>query len=597
MKNQAQQDRSNTGENSTSKNMAHKAGQNASPEMDPPRSDSYDKQFLMLAENATDLVYTMDMDQRITYMSPSVKQILGYEVDEVLKLRGSALLTRESYQRQVDAFRDFLAHADDYSKQTDLMDLKLVRKDGTEIWGEAHARLMLDENRQPVGIFGICRDITHRKKAEEREHHYRQNAEWLHHSAMTLMELPTEKAILQYIGESLHKMIPKALIIVAAVDEEEQVVIPRYFHGLGYNRLQKVFRLLGVDPVGRRYALSEYLAGVYREQKIIPFEGGLRDFSRGYHRDGILHKIEQLLNLKKIYTIGLKRNNRLLSAIHILKFNQPELSDIRFLETFLHQASIALQRKILENELRQAKEKAEESERLKTAFLGNMSHEIRTPLNIMLGYIQMFEDTGLSQEEKKSYIRAIHQSSDQLLDIINDILSMSKLEAGQQKPQPHKFNLNSLLQEIFTNYEVRAHRNNLGFHYHTPLPGEKSVVWSDETKIRQILNNLLSNAFKFTNRGSVEIGYRLRDHQLELYVSDTGVGIPESHHDKIFERFTQVENPGHRKYEGTGLGLSISQALAGLLGGEMKVESREDRGTTFYFLLPASCLINPAENN
>jgi len=415
---------------------------------------------------------------------------------------------------------------------------------------------------------------------------FRKNTLWLSESALRLMKLSTEEDIFQYIGKNLSEMVDDAVVILNEIQEEEQIVVPRHVYGLEQHMLGKLIQAIGLNPVGKRYHLDPHLAAMYREQRIKAFEGGLREFARGHHQGHLMKHVEKLLNLKKIYTIGLNRENRLLSALHILKFNRPDINNITFVETFLHQASIALQRRILENELRQAKEKAEESERLKTAFLGNMSHEIRTPLNIIIGYVQMLGNSNLTEDKRQTYMDAIHHSSEQLLEIINDVLSMSKLETGQQQVQENHLNLNNLLLEIFTAYEPRAQRKGIDFRIQTSLPDDRSTISSDETKLRQILNNLLNNAFKFTEAGRIELGYRVKDEQLMLYVSDTGIGIPTRYQEQIFERFTQIESSDKRKYEGTGLGLSISRGLAELLGGKLHVESQTNQGTTFYLSLP-----------
>jgi signal transduction histidine kinase len=327
---------------------------------------------------------------------------------------------------------------------------------------------------------------------------------------------------------------------------------------------------------------------VYKKQRLVRSAEGLKDFARGYVSGKVARQIEKLFNLKSIYTIGLRKGDRLFSAIHIFKFNTPEIQYFDMVETFLSQASIALQRKMLENELWEAKEKAEENERLKTAFLANLSHEIRTPLNIILGYVQLLDKPDLSSENRKLYIDAIHNSSDHLIDIINDVLSMAKLDTGQQSLQIHSFNLNSLIHETYSSFEPKASRNNIHFNTCIPDQNNSHVIRSDENKVRQILANLLNNAFKFTPEGGeISFGYSLDNGDVRFFVKDTGIGISSEHYERIFERFTQVEDSSKRKYEGTGLGLPISRGLVELLGGDIQVESKPDKGSIFSFVIPA----------
>ena len=543
-----------------------------------------ERRFRMLAEYSTDIVYTTDLYQRFTFISPSVEKILGYTVDEALNMNARDIMTDASYQDQLEAFRKVLGDPNTNSETTEIKTLELIRKDGKKLWGEVNARLLLDQSGQPYGILGICRDITRRKK--DQEHH--QNVMWLSQSALDFLELETIEDIYQYIGKNLHKLVPQSASIISDVSEEEDFVTAKYVFGIKKSNFARVIELMGLNPIGKQYQLDPDFKMVYKKQRLVRSEEGLKDFARGYVSGKVARQIEKLFNLKSIYTIGLRKGDRLFSAIHIFKFNTPEIQYFNMVETFLSQASIALQRKMLENELWEAKEKAEENERLKTAFLANLSHEIRTPLNIILGYVQLLDKPDLSSENRKLYIDAIHNSSDHLIDIIDDVLSMAKLDTGQQSLQINPFNLNSLIHETYSSFEPKASRNNIHFNTCIPNQNNSCVIRSDENKVRQILANLLNNAFKFTPEGGeISFGYSLDNGDVRFFVKDTGIGISSEHQERIFERFTQVEDSSERKYEGTGLGLPISRGLVELLGGNIQVESKPDKGTTFSFVIPA----------
>ncbi|MGM0530666.1 MAG: PAS domain-containing sensor histidine kinase [Bacteroidota bacterium] len=542
-----------------------------------------EREFRMLTENSTDIIYTTGLNQNFTYVSPSIEYILGYTVEEAMAMKASDIMTKASYQEQLEAFRRVLTDPHSSQETTEIKALELVRKDGSKILGEVNARLLFDKSHKPCGILGICRDITQRKKDEQ----HRQNVEWLSRSAQDYLELPSVEEIYQYIGKNLTELVPHSLIIINDINEQKETVTPRYIFGINNNTFRKVINTLGMNPIGKEYPFAEELKDCYKKQKLVDFQGGLDEFSFGYVNKALVRQVEKLLNLKSIYTIGLRRDNRLFSAIHVFKFNTSEIQYFNMVETFLNQASIALQRKMLENELREAKEKAEENERLKTAFLANLSHEIRTPLNIILGYVQLLDNANLMPEDKKQYINAIHNSSDHLIDIIDDVLSMAKLDTGQHTLKINPFNLNALILEICLSFESKARRKNIHFDSFTPLPDDQSVIQSDENKIRQILANLLNNAFKFTpEEGNISFGYSATNHHINFFVKDNGIGISEEHHKKIFERFTQVEDSNQRKYEGTGLGLPISRGLVELLGGSIQVESQPGKGSTFTFVIP-----------
>lgn len=243
-------------------------------------------------------------------------------------------------------------------------------------------------------------------------------------------------------------------------------------------------------------------------------------------------------------------------------------------------------RKLVEQELISAKEKAEESDHLKTAFLHNISHEIRTPMNAIVGFSALLNEPDLSKEAQQSYLKIITDSSDQLLAIVNDIIEISNIEVGIIKTNINEINLNALMMKIYQQFNQKASDRSIEFKLNTSLPGNKAMIATDSVKLVKIISNLLSNAIKFTKKGKILLGYTLRDDSLEFYVSDTGIGINEDQFEKIFERFYQVENSASRAYEGTGLGLSITKAYVELLGGKIWLTSVPGNGTTFYFSLP-----------
>lgn len=250
------------------------------------------------------------------------------------------------------------------------------------------------------------------------------------------------------------------------------------------------------------------------------------------------------------------------------------------------------ERKEMEKDLIAAKEKAEESDRLKSAFLANMSHEIRTPLNSILGFSDLLATPDLTPELRKEFATLMNTSGNNLLAIINDILDISKIEAGQINLIVNEFSVLNLLANIQKEYSFRANSKGIELKLNPGNVTRAVLIMSDESRIRQVLVNFIGNALKFTNSGYVELGMKFIDHELQFYVKDTGIGIPEDYHDKIFDRFRQVETAQTRKYGGNGLGLAITKHLAELLGGRIWLESRPNIGSTFYFALPDELRVN-----
>lgn len=243
-------------------------------------------------------------------------------------------------------------------------------------------------------------------------------------------------------------------------------------------------------------------------------------------------------------------------------------------------------RKRAEEELIIAKEKAEESDNLKTAFLNNISHEIRTPLNAIIGFAGLLKEPDVSESQVQSYANVIMESSNQLLLIITDIINISTIEAGQVKVNWSEVDINSTINILYEQHKTRAGNKNLQFFFSAPLKDKAAVIITDYTKFIEVLSNLISNAVKFTSKGQVRFGYELKDNFLEFYVEDTGIGINPSFNKSIFDRFTQAESAFSQKYGGAGLGLSISKAYVEVLGGSIWFNSEEGEGTTFYFTVP-----------
>ncbi len=237
-------------------------------------------------------------------------------------------------------------------------------------------------------------------------------------------------------------------------------------------------------------------------------------------------------------------------------------------------------------ELTAAKEKAEESDRLKSAFLANISHEIRTPMNGILGFAQLLKEPHLTGEEETEYIDLIQKSGERMLNLINNLINISRIEAGETMLQQSETPVNELMRDLYAFFKPEIDKKGLRLNLKTGLPDNDSVIETDSGKLIQILTNLIQNALKFTSSGEIDFGYNRSNSTLEFYVIDTGIGIAADMKEKIFDRFHQVDNTLTRTQEGSGLGLSISQAYVEMLGGTIRIESREGWGSEFYFTLP-----------
>ncbi|WP_291099401.1 MULTISPECIES: hybrid sensor histidine kinase/response regulator [unclassified Flavobacterium] len=247
-----------------------------------------------------------------------------------------------------------------------------------------------------------------------------------------------------------------------------------------------------------------------------------------------------------------------------------------------------------------AKDHAEQSDRLKSAFLANMSHEIRTPMNGILGFAELLKEPNLTGEEQQEYIEIIEKSGVRMLNIINDIVDISKIEAGLMEVNLTESNGNEQIEYIYTFFKPEVEGKGMQFSYRHGMLSSESIIKTDREKLYAILTNLIKNAIKYTNKGAIEFGYDyvVEMHgraSLQFFVKDTGIGIPKDRQGAIFERFIQADISDKHSYQGAGLGLSISKAYVEMLGGRIWVESEEGKGSTFYFTIPYNT--EPEEKN
>lgn len=274
--------------------------------------------------------------------------------------------------------------------------------------------------------------------------------------------------------------------------------------------------------------------------------------------------------IKKI----LKNNDQ--SAIQSLKNIKGE---------FRYIGKLFEENQIKNKELEFAKIKAEESDKLKTAFLMNLSHEIRTPMNAILGFSELLNQNNLTEKERKEYVNIIKTSGKNLVEIIDDLVEMSKIDSNNIKPNYTIFNINEFINYIKETYELSYSNSNVNFKIETNID-EFPLMITDKVKVQEIICNLLNNAFKFTNKGFVNLTINLDANELNVSVQDSGQGIPKSFQENVFKRFSKINSKGISANEGLGLGLAISKAYTDMLKGTISFKSQEAFGTTFFLTLP-----------
>lgn len=245
--------------------------------------------------------------------------------------------------------------------------------------------------------------------------------------------------------------------------------------------------------------------------------------------------------------------------------------------------------RVTKEELKLARDQAEEADRLKTAFLGNMSHEIRTPLNAIMGFSSLLQDDSINESDKQPFYDIIHANSNRLLDLIDEIFDIAQLESGMTNLQKEPVQINELLTGLITFFNMEKSaldKEHIAIRLNLANKNRQFSLMTDERKLRQTMINLIENALKYTNEGSVETGYDIFDQKIRFFVKDSGIGFPQEKLDVLFQRFRQHDESQTRQYGGVGLGLTLSKKFVELMGGEMWAESVPGKGSTFFFTVP-----------
>ena len=503
-----------------------------------------EQKFRLIAENISDGILILGADTRIRYVSPTYLRQSGYNEQEELG-RDSSTIYTVIHPDDRDALFTKIFEAIRTKKNELSYSYRTRHKDGHYIWREDHAKFNYDEQGTHLNTYVICRDITERKNAEQQ---------------------------ILLLGKSIEQS-PVSIIITNAHGQIEYVN-PKFTEITGYSAREAIGnnpRILksGLHPPEVHNKLWETI-------------------SSGRQWFGELH------NKKK--SGELFWENVSISPIHD---NDGKITH------FVAVKEDITEKKQMVEDLISAKNKAEESDHLKSAFLANMSHEIRTPMNGILGFASLLKEPGLSGEEQQNHISIIEESGLRMLNIINDIIDISKIESGQMEMYISDANINQQTDYIYTFFKPEAEAKGLQIRCRNGLPDHKATISTDSEKLYAILTNLVKNAIKYTYEGSIEFGYALQPAgnngnisgpghaggsdgtaELAFFVKDSGIGIDRERQEAVFERFVQADISDKQAHQGAGLGLSIAKAYVAMLGGAIGVESEPGAGSTFWFTIP-----------
>jgi len=494
------------------------------------------KKLNVAIDQSKEIVFVTDKEGIISFLNPEFSKVYGFSAEEVRgKLTPRILKSGLSSPDEIEYLWNKLLN-----KESVKGEYKNKCKDGTLIDIEGSADPILNESGEIIGFLGIHRDITDRKRVEEDLILAKEKAE---ESEKELRESQRIARIGYYILD--------------------------FKTGL-WSSSEMLDEILGIDKEQVR-DVSTWLALVHPD-----FQTEMKD----YFNTSILKNHEQF---NKQYKIFDKKSQRS-SWVHgygTLEFDADgELN--RMIGT-IQDITISKQ---IESDLKHAKEKAEEGDRLKSAFLTNMSHEIRTPMNGILGFLSLLDNTDLTNATRTKYINILNSSGERLLNTINDIIEISKIESGDVDIANSEINIQKLVTFYYDFFLPEAQAKNVQFKLILPDEHKLIRVHADKNKLDSVLINLIKNAIKCTDKGKIEFGYKVVGDNIKFFVKDTGMGINTESINIVFDRFIQSDISRTKAHEGSGIGLSICKAYVELMGGSIHVESEVNKGSYFYFTIP-----------
>ncbi len=530
--------------------------------------------FRTMADNIPDAIYIHTLDGTILDTNNKALQMLGYSRDE--------LLTKTPLDLSANYFSK-----DEYNQITEAL-----KQNKVYIFEDAH--ITKDNKKIPVevtitiiqyfgepAIFSVVHNISERKQAEKEQSKLIDQLNYLSKSATKFISFQNNEDIYRYLGKSLSEVLYDSLIVVSEYVNDEFKLVD--FFGADDETINLFETITGVSLSEKKFVPTDERLALYKTGHLEKI-GELETFFENYYNTNKIKEFDKKHPIKEACIIGVNHKDKLLAGIALLLTKPLSTIDIEFTQALIYQASIALQRKMHENELIVAKTQAEIANKSKSSFLTNISHEIRTPLNTIMGFTEILRNS-IEDEQKKSYLSSIASSGKSLLTIINDILDLSKIESGTMTIQHIPISVKTLLSDM--EFLLQNEATNKGLDFRIIIDDKMpALIKLDQGRLRQILHNLISNAIKFTKKGYVELRAETKNMKKEstdilFYVTDTGIGISEEKIQQVLEPFQQGDTRDARKYEGTGMGLSIAKKLTEMLNGELHIKSQINKGSTF----------------
>jgi PAS domain S-box-containing protein len=547
-----------------------------------------EERFRLISENTSDGILVFSSEGKVEYVSPSYSAITGYTAEEEVG-SDQAVITARIHPGDRDRIVDNIMHAIANNEPGSIYQYRTRRKDGHYVWREDNAKLIYNDQGVYSGAYFVCRDITSRKQVEEQLLLQTKLQEMLMEISATYISLPLDRAdsaIRNSLGR-LGEFVGADRVYIFDYDYAMQVCNNTHeWCAEGIAPQIDELQLMPLSMVPDWVATHQRGETMYVEDVFaLPPESTVRE-------------ILEPQGIKSLIAVPMMDNERCLGFVGFDSVRQWRIyteAEQQLLTVFAQMLVNVHKRREIEDALQAAKEQAQAASKTKSEFLANMSHEIRTPLNGVIGFTELLLSTPLTVAQQQ-YAQHAYSSGQTLLGIINDILDLSKIEAGKLELDIIPTDLVELVEETADIVKYLVARKNLELLLDM-APTMPRLAEVDPIRLKQVLINLLNNAVKFTEQGEVELKVEFmplddQTGRYSFYVRDTGIGIDEAQRHKLFKAFSQGDTSTSRRFGGTGLGLTISNLLVEKMGGKIEVHSDYGKGSVFHFSINAAYVQN-----
>lgn len=532
----------------------------------------YEEELLKLStavEQNPSVIAITDRNGLLEYVNPQFTKVTGYTLEEAKEIPTIVITAGQTLEKQEENIWDTINSGKIWRG-----DIYNSRKNGENYWESATLSPVFNEEGKITNFLKLSKDVTETKQLEK-----------AHKTILEIAQIPDKNTTLNDFLAMVHEKVNHVLrannFFMAFYHKESNTyTFPYYKDQIDHCEPEEHFNIANgytdlVRRTGKTFLITEDSKHEIREKYNVKSYGDNMAIWLGI-------------------PVKLGDQNEVIGVIVVQDYqnlNAYSAPEIATLEIIVNNIGRYIERVKYLGEILKAKEKAEESDRLKSAFLANMSHEIRTPMNGILGFSDLLKEPDLTGEEQKTYIGVIERAGHRMLNIINDIVDISKIESGQMEANIKETNVNEQTEFIYNFFKAEVEQKGLQLSLNNTLPHSSANIKTDTEKLYAILTNLVKNSIKYTREGSIEFGYHLKENFLEFYVKDTGIGIPKDRQEAVFERFIQADIANKMAQDGAGLGLAISKAYVNMLGGEIwgtskTMETSGKSGSVFYFTIP-----------